>query len=64
MEPEGSLSCSQDPAIGHYLEPHEYRLRPVVIFPNLTLNITVHFTPTGVFDSNFTHIFLLPHAMN
>jgi len=24
MEPEGSLLCSQEPAIGHYPEPDEF----------------------------------------
>jgi hypothetical protein len=24
MEPEGSLTCSQKPVTGLYLEPHEY----------------------------------------
>jgi hypothetical protein len=32
MEPEVSLSCSQEPAIGTYSEPDEYSPHPPNIF--------------------------------
>jgi hypothetical protein len=33
MEPEGSLPCSQQPAIGPYLEPDESSPHPPTLFP-------------------------------
>jgi len=32
MEPEGSLPCSQQPAIGLYSEPDEYSPQPHTLF--------------------------------
>jgi hypothetical protein len=70
MEPEGSLSCSQEPATGPYPEPDESNHIPKPYFPNFHFNIILPSTPRSsewsrplrLSNQNDVRICLLHHA--